>query len=265
MGRAKLASQGRSSSKAVASAVHCSSMKGDRLLQLPDKADKKNLLNVDMEADTQSEDTAASSGESEDTGAEGGLDSCFDVGDEEARVHAEGCLIDIFNGMYTEGPLEAALATRCGAEGKLQQSKPAVFENELGKITFDPFGGPSNCGLLEVICAPGTVTVEDVNVVLTQLSSWFENGVLNKDFVSIFDISLMTTPSVFSVYSLIDEFGKHVASLEGFRIHQQRFGVIRGDSYIFNTLVSAVVTLCGPETPIVFGVDREACLMEFAL
>lgn len=137
----------------------------------------------------------------------------------------------------------------------------AVASFDIGYIRFHPRAGPRDCGLLEIICLPGSINATSIVPVITTLCEWFADGTLKTDFVTVFDVSSMTCPSVFSVYYIVEEIKKHTVALEAFKTYQQNFAITRGNSYIFNTVVDTMISASGCQTIPVFANDRNACLL----
>jgi len=142
-----------------------------------------------------------------------------------------------------------------------------AYSSEICRMTFRQSGGPQHCGLLELTCIHGpTLTVENLAPILLTLSAWIDQGIIADDFVSIFNISCLKLPSIFRVYGLIEEFKNHLPSLgRAFRIFQQSFAVIRGDSKLFNMAIDGAVTVSGAGTKPIFESDKETCLACLAM
>lgn len=134
-----------------------------------------------------------------------------------------------------------------------------VFRCAICQMTFHRDGGPQHCGLLEIEAFQGCVDAESIRPVLQALTAWCDQAILQANFVVIFDISSMSTPSIFGLHSLYDEISRQLPSLEAFRTYMQRYAVIRGDSHVINAIVDTVISLSGAETMPCICSDRYEC------
>jgi len=134
------------------------------------------------------------------------------------------------------------------------------YEDTGCVISFDPHGGPGLFGLLKLSVKPGPIDAEAVQPALGALCSMISDGTLKTEFVSIYDISQMSTPSVFSLPKLIQIFKQNLDKLESFQLFQQSFAVVRGRSRLFNLLVDAFVGLSKVYTKPIFTPNQEEAL-----
>jgi len=121
-----------------------------------------------------------------------------------------------------------------------------------------PKAGPAGMDLLIVIIKYEYYTEDTLKAVDVLVE--FMRQEIHSDFVSIFDISEMAIPSLFSMPWLLSLGRERQPEFTIFRQCQQSFTVIRGNSYLFNTLVDTLVVLSGAETAPNFATDQAEAL-----
>jgi hypothetical protein len=140
-------------------------------------------------------------------------------------------------------------------EASQDSSTPVTFRTRLAEVMFLQSGGPQGYNLLAVSATSVTVDVENLQEVIDIFLSLMRSGLLQEDFVTVFDISDMSLPWMYQLPSLIGSLQESTSDLVAFRDHQQSFAVIRGDSFIFNTIIDTLVAVSRAETVPLFASD----------
>eukprot|EP00928_Gymnodinium_smaydae_P063109 TRINITY_DN4678_c0_g1_i1.p1 TRINITY_DN4678_c0_g1~~TRINITY_DN4678_c0_g1_i1.p1 ORF type:complete len:245 (+),score=56.56 TRINITY_DN4678_c0_g1_i1:84-818(+) len=151
---------------------------------------------------------------------------------------------------------EAAGAS-AGEEEKLAvHDVPVVaeYDTACAVIKFQS-EGPKGMGLLTVTFKHVSISPDSFGEALKTLALVTREHI-HADFATMFDISRLIVPSPFILPRLLSTVKEHLVHLDSWREYQQAFSVVRGDSSLFNAIVSAFGALSRAKNKPVFAKNQ---------
>eukprot|EP00928_Gymnodinium_smaydae_P071657 TRINITY_DN55192_c0_g1_i1.p1 TRINITY_DN55192_c0_g1~~TRINITY_DN55192_c0_g1_i1.p1 ORF type:complete len:254 (+),score=78.83 TRINITY_DN55192_c0_g1_i1:68-829(+) len=130
----------------------------------------------------------------------------------------------------------------------------AEYDSACAVIKFQP-DGPKGMGLLTVTFKPVPISPASFAEALQTLAQ-VTREYIHADFVTIFDISKLIVPSPFILPKLLGAVKENLAHLDSWREYQQAFSVVRGESSLFNAVVSALGSVSRAKNKPVFAKDQ---------
>eukprot|EP00928_Gymnodinium_smaydae_P046658 TRINITY_DN3109_c0_g1_i4.p1 TRINITY_DN3109_c0_g1~~TRINITY_DN3109_c0_g1_i4.p1 ORF type:complete len:203 (-),score=35.26 TRINITY_DN3109_c0_g1_i4:127-735(-) len=115
--------------------------------------------------------------------------------------------------------------------------------------------GPKGMDLLTVTYKPISLTPQSAGEALKTLGLVTRKHI-HAEFATVFDISRLVAPSPFAVPGVLSATKENLVHLDAWREWQQAFSVVRGESSLFNAIVSVLASLSRAKNKPIFAKDQ---------